>query len=187
MKFKNADFHSVKTFARSIEMMRKIILESLDDSIDIRFPLNWSKSSFDRYSISLDRSRLVKLNYLQNFLVTVEPNNLVVSWGQVCGNPLATRLWEQILSKDNNFVPPSYLIFYLSFVFTLFFLDYFVYYPQQIKLGLSVNLSTDSSISGWVNLTDFNRNTIDCWPIWWDFTNGWVGWNCWLISILMKT
>ena len=35
MKFKNKDFQSVEAFARSIEMMRKIILESLDDSIAI--------------------------------------------------------------------------------------------------------------------------------------------------------
>ena len=58
-------------------------------------------------------------------LPSVEPNNLVVFWGQVCDNPLATRVWGQILSKDNNFVPPSYLFFYSSFVLNLFFHYYF--------------------------------------------------------------
>ena len=64
MKFKNKDFQSVEAFARSIEMMRKIILESLDDSIAIRFLFDQSKSFFNRYLIPLDQSKLVKLNFL---------------------------------------------------------------------------------------------------------------------------
>ena len=71
MKFKNKDFQSVEAFARSIEMMRKIILESLDDFIAIRFLFDRSKSSFDRYLIPLDQLKLVKLNFLQNFLITI--------------------------------------------------------------------------------------------------------------------
>ena len=67
-------------------------------------------------------------------LLSVESNNLVVSLEQVCGNPLARIVWKKILSKDNNFVPSSYLILCFSFVFTLFFLDYFVYYPQQLHV-----------------------------------------------------
>ena len=54
-------------------------------------------------------------SYSLEFL-SVEPNNLVVSWGQVCDNPLATRVWGQILFKDDNFVLPSYLFFYYSFL-----------------------------------------------------------------------
>ena len=37
MKFKLKDFRSIETSARLIEMMKKIILESLDDSIAVRF------------------------------------------------------------------------------------------------------------------------------------------------------
>ena len=42
-------------------------------------------------------------------LLSVEPNNLVIPWRQVCYNLMATIVWVQILSKDNNFVPQSYL------------------------------------------------------------------------------
>ena len=60
-----------------------------------------------------------------------EPNILVVSWGQICDNHLATIVWGQILSKENDIVAPSYLFFCLSFVLTLFFYYYFVKYLQQ--------------------------------------------------------
>ena len=62
-------------------------------------------------------------------LLFIEPNDLVVSWRQVCDNPLATRVGG-ILSKDNNFVPLSYPLLFV-FVFSLFFLHYFVYYPHH--------------------------------------------------------
>ena len=56
-------------------------------------------------------------------LLSVEPNNLVVSWGQICNNPLVTRVWEQILFKDNNFVPPNYLfLFFFCVILVLYFL-----------------------------------------------------------------
>ena len=47
MKFKNKDFRWVETFAQSIEMMRKIMSESLDDSIAIRLLFDRSKRAFD--------------------------------------------------------------------------------------------------------------------------------------------
>ena len=39
--------------------------------IGVQFLFNWSKRSFDWYSIRLDGSRYVKTEFLQNFLVTV--------------------------------------------------------------------------------------------------------------------
>ena len=62
---------SIEAFVRSIKMMKKIILKSLDGSITIRFLFDQPKRTFDRYSIPLDRSKLVKLIFLQNFLVTI--------------------------------------------------------------------------------------------------------------------
>ena len=50
-------------------------------------------------------------------LLYVEPNNLVVSWGQICDNPLATIVWGQILSKENNIVSLSYLFFFFIDIF----------------------------------------------------------------------
>ena len=47
MKFELNDFRSVETFARSIKMMKKIILKSLDDSIAIRLLFDRSKRAFD--------------------------------------------------------------------------------------------------------------------------------------------
>ena len=63
-------------------------------------------------------------------LLSIEPNNLIISWGQICDSSLVTIVLGKILSKDNNFVSLSYL-FCLSFVLSLFFLYYFVYYCQQ--------------------------------------------------------
>ena len=48
MKFELNDFRSVETFARSVKMMKKIILKSLDGSIAIRLLFNQSKRAFDR-------------------------------------------------------------------------------------------------------------------------------------------
>jgi len=47
-------------------------------------------------------------------------------------------MWGQILFKDNNFVPLSYLIFYLFVEFILFFLNYSLYYSQQISFAVHV-------------------------------------------------
>ena len=47
MKFELNDFRSVETFARSIKMMKKIILKSLDDLIAIRLLFDRSKRAFD--------------------------------------------------------------------------------------------------------------------------------------------
>ena len=48
MKFKLKDFRLVEAFSQSIKMMKKIILESLDDSIAIPFLFNRLKRAFDR-------------------------------------------------------------------------------------------------------------------------------------------
>ena len=45
-------------------------------------------------------------------LLSIEPNILVVSWRQICNNPFAIKVWGergQILFKENNIMPPSYL------------------------------------------------------------------------------
>ena len=65
-KFKFQDFWSVKTSIRSIEVMRKIILEFLH-SIGVRFLLDQLKRAFDQFSIPLDRSKLVKTNFFAEF------------------------------------------------------------------------------------------------------------------------
>ena len=44
-------------------------------------------------------------------LLSVESNILIVSWGQICNNPLATIAWRQILSKENDILLPNYLFF----------------------------------------------------------------------------
>ena len=49
-------------------------------------------------------------------LLSVESNILVVSQRQICDNPLATKVWGKRLSKENDIVPPSYL---LSFIFSI--------------------------------------------------------------------
>ena len=66
-KFEIRYFQSVEVFARSIKMIRKSILKSLSISIDARFLFYQSKRAFDRLKGTLDRSRLVKLYFLQNF------------------------------------------------------------------------------------------------------------------------
>ena len=71
MKFELKNFQSVKALARLIEMMKKIILESLDDLIAIQFLFDQSKRAFDQLKGTLDQSKLVKLSFLQTFLVTV--------------------------------------------------------------------------------------------------------------------
>ena len=63
-KFEIQYFQSIETFTRSIKMVRKSILESLPISIDAWFLFNRSKGT-------LDWLKLIKLNFLKNFLVTV--------------------------------------------------------------------------------------------------------------------
>ena len=69
---------------------------------------NFTKSKVgDKYKKSCGHSQK---------LLSVEPNILVVSWRQICDNPLTTKVWRQILCKENDIVPPSYL---LSFIFSI--------------------------------------------------------------------
>ena len=63
MKFENKDFRWVEAFAQSIEMMRKIMSESLDDSIAIRFLIDRSKKAFDWLKGTLDWSKLEKIEF----------------------------------------------------------------------------------------------------------------------------
>ena len=55
-KFKIQYFQSIKTFARSIEMVRKYMLESLLVSIDAQFMFDRSKRVFDRKELSTDQN-----------------------------------------------------------------------------------------------------------------------------------
>ena len=66
-KFKIQYVWLVETFDRSIEVMGKMILELLPYSIAIRFLFDWSKRAFNRFLITLDRSRLVKTEFSIEF------------------------------------------------------------------------------------------------------------------------
>ena len=59
------------TFFSIDQKMKKFIIKSLPDSIDSRFLFDQSKRTFDRLKGILNRSRLIKLNFFQNFLVIV--------------------------------------------------------------------------------------------------------------------
>ena len=59
------------TFFSIDQKMKKFIIKSLPDSIDSRFLFDQLKRTFDRLKGILNRSRLVKLNFFQNFLVIV--------------------------------------------------------------------------------------------------------------------
>ena len=94
---------------------------------------NFTKSKVgDKYKKSCGHSQK---------LLSVEPNILVVSWRQICDNPLATKVWRQILCKENDIVPPSYL---LSFIFSI---------NLVLPLLLYVILSTNT-----------NQNSLVCRP-----------------------
>ena len=60
-----------RTFFSIDQKMKKFIIKSLPDSIDSRFLFDQLKRTFDRLKGILNRSRLVKLNFFQNFLVIV--------------------------------------------------------------------------------------------------------------------
>jgi len=62
---------------------------------------------YNAMGINREKNKKSYGHYLE--LLFVEPNILAVSWRQVCDNPLATIVWGQILSKENDIVPPSYL------------------------------------------------------------------------------
>ena len=55
-KFEIQYFQSIKTFVRSIEMVKKYILESLPVSIDAQFIFDRSKRVFDRKELLTDRN-----------------------------------------------------------------------------------------------------------------------------------
>ena len=95
----------------------------------VQEPMTHTKSNGPLENIPIEGLHKKSCGYLPE-LLSIEPNNLVVSWWEICDNPLTTIMWGQILSKDNNFVSPSYLLC-LSFVLSLFFLYYFVYYSQK--------------------------------------------------------
>ena len=57
-KFEIQYFRLVETFAQSIEMVRKSIMESLLDSIAIRFLFDWSKRAFDQLKGTLNWLKL---------------------------------------------------------------------------------------------------------------------------------
>ena len=59
------------TFFSIDQKMKKFIIKSLPDSIDSRFLFDQLKRTFDRLKGILNRSRLLKLNFFQNFLVIV--------------------------------------------------------------------------------------------------------------------
>ena len=68
----NQYFRSIKTLARLIENGKKIILESLDVLIVIWFLFNWSKRALDWSKGIFDQLKVVKKDFLKNFLVIVQ-------------------------------------------------------------------------------------------------------------------
>ena len=156
MKIRNSTFLIGWNFGSIDQNGKKIILEPLDELIAIRFLFDRSKRALSRSKVTFDWSKVIKQDFLQNFLVTVlnvwrgikfyewfyetfllshtcllmkyntmsiniglcghsskllfvESNILVVSLGEICDNPLATIIWGQILFKENDIVPQSYL------------------------------------------------------------------------------
>ena len=95
----------------------------------VQEPMTHTKSNGPLENFPIERLHKKSYGYFPE-LLSIEPNNLIISWGQICDSSLVTIVLGKILSKDNNFVSLSYL-FYLSFVLSLFFLYYFVYYCQQ--------------------------------------------------------
>ena len=95
----------------------------------VQEPMTHTKSNGPLENFPIERLHKKSYGYFPE-LLSIEPNNLIISWGQICDSSLVTIVLGKILSKDNNFVSLSYL-FCLSFVLSLFFLYYFVYYCQQ--------------------------------------------------------
>ena len=157
MKIRNLVFSIGWNFGSIDRNGKKIILESLNDSITIWFLFDWSKRAFDQSKGTLNRSKLEKTEFSAEFssdyskslkrfqalwmvlwniltlhtcllmkynpieLLSVEPNNLVVSWEQICDNPLATKVWgKYCLRITILYLQVIYLC--LSFVLSLFFL-----------------------------------------------------------------
>ena len=80
--------------------------------------INSGLCSLDKISFLSQKSQIEKKHkkfygHSPEFL-SIELNNLVVSWGQVCDNPLVRRVWGQILSKNNNL---CFQVIYFLFVF----------------------------------------------------------------------
>ena len=61
----------IKLLPRSIKTMKNFNIEFLPDSIGSQFLFNQSKGTFNRSKRILDRSKLAKLNFSQNFQVIV--------------------------------------------------------------------------------------------------------------------
>ena len=87
--------------------------------------------------LTLHTRLLMKYNLMS---INREPNNLNVSWRHVCSNPLATTVWGQILSKDNNFVPASYLILFVFCVILVLPLLLCVLFPSGYQACISWSL-----------------------------------------------
>ena len=86
-------------------------------------------------------------------LLFIEPNNLVISCGQIGNNPLATKVWGQILSKDNNFVPPSYLFMFVFCVIIVLLLLFCVLFPTTTNHAM-----TPPKLHTCSNLERFDRS-----------------------------
>ena len=83
--------------------------------------------------MGINREKHKKSYGYSSKLLSIEPNNLIGSWGQICNNPLVTRVWEQILFKDNNFVPPNYLFLFIFCVILVLYLLLCVLFPTTFS------------------------------------------------------
>ena len=82
--------------------------------------------SINRGLCSLKKKKHKKLCGRSLELLSVEFNILVVSWGQICDNSLATKVLGANIVHGKRYSTSKLSYFCLSFVLTLFFHYYFV-------------------------------------------------------------
>ena len=71
MKIRNSAFSISRSFGSINRNGKKIILEPLDELIDIQFLFDQSKRALNRSKGTFDQSKVIKHDFLQNFLVIV--------------------------------------------------------------------------------------------------------------------
>ena len=129
MKFKIQYVRSIETFAQSIEVMRKINMESLLDSIVVRFLFDRSKRALNRCSIPLNQSRLIKLNFLLNFEFHLENFRIWISLYQ---------FYETIFSKlkHHYYNLSMYLLIYIYiYIYNTTARTPFLFFFREVKLS----------------------------------------------------
>ena len=98
---------SIERNSQLIETMKNFIIEFLPESICSRFLFDQSKRTFDRSKGILDRSKLAKLNFSQNFRVTVfdvfpvfHKKHLLILWMNIHKSNI--MVFKIIIKNPNN-------------------------------------------------------------------------------------